>query len=422
MGKGTHFLGQPILNQLLNHFNKQKILQTSREMGGERYVKTFNAWCHLAVMLYAVIMRFDSLREITSATMMEWRKLGHLGIKDLPRRSTLSDANTRRSHEIFGKIYQGLYQRHKDKLSSDSPLSKVPKWMKKLQIIDSTTISLFSNLVFKGVGRNPKAGKKKGGVKVHTCIHGNEGVPCDVEFTSAATHDHFMLCPGKLNKGDLLAIDRAYIDYAKFEEMTRRGVIYVTKMKQNLTYEVISSTCYMNENGQMQWKEEFVIFRKEVKSRDEETGEVEKKAVEHHARIITYIDERKRGGAKLVRLLTNDLETEYGEIVAIYKARWAIESLFKQIKQNFPLRYFYGESANAIKIQIWVTLIANLLITLLQKGVSRSWSFSGLATIVRIMLMYYIDVQGFLEHPEKDWEDALAALMESPPKTEEAGK
>ena len=85
MGKGTHFLGQPILNQLLNYFNKQKILQISRESGGERYVKTFNAWCHLTVMLYAVIMRFDSLREITSATMMEWRKLAHLGIKDLPR-------------------------------------------------------------------------------------------------------------------------------------------------------------------------------------------------------------------------------------------------------------------------------------------------------------------------------------------------
>ena len=97
----------------------------------------------------------------------------------------------------------------------------MPKWMKKLQIIDSTTISLFSNLIFKGVGRNPKTGKKKGGMKVHTCIQGNEGVPCDVEFTSAATHDHFMLCPGKLNKGDILAIDRAYIDYAKFEKSYR---------------------------------------------------------------------------------------------------------------------------------------------------------------------------------------------------------
>ena len=178
----------------------------------------------------------------------------------------------------------------------------------------------------------------------------------------------------------------------------------------------------MNENGQMQWKEEFVIFRKEVKSKNEETGEMEKKTIIHHARIVTYIDEKKRGGAKLIRLITNDLETEYEEIVAIYKARWAIESLFKQIKQNFPLRYFYGESANAIKIQVWVNLIANLLFTLLQKGVSRSWSFSGLATIVRIMLMYYIDVQGFIEHPENDWEEALAAMMESPPEAEEPEK
>lgn len=123
--------------------------------------------------------------------------------------------------------------------------------------------------------------------------------------------------------------------------------------------------------------------------------------------------------AMAMRMLTNDLETEYEEIVAIYKARWAIGSLFKQIKQNFPLRYFYGESANAIKIQVWVTLIANMLITLLQKGVSRPWSFSGLATIVRIMLMYYIDVRGFLEHPEKDWEEVLVAIMENSPETDE---
>ena len=107
MGKGTHFLGQPILNQLLNYFNKQKILQISRESGGERYVKTFNAWCHLTVMLYAVIMRFDSLREITSATMMEWRKLAHLGIKMLmPGARTRSSArfirgSTRRTRTNF---------------------------------------------------------------------------------------------------------------------------------------------------------------------------------------------------------------------------------------------------------------------------------------------------------------------------------
>ena len=83
--------------------------------------------------------------------------------------------------------------------------------MKKLQIIDSTTITLFSNILFKGVGRNPKTGKKKGGIKVHTVINANEGVPSDIKFTSAATHDHFMLSHETLSKGYLLVIDRAYI-------------------------------------------------------------------------------------------------------------------------------------------------------------------------------------------------------------------
>ena len=106
-------------------------------------------------------------------------------------------------------------------------------------------------------------------------------------------------------------------------------------MKQNLTYEVTKSTCYTNEGGMMQWKEEFVVFRKEIKSKEEGTGEVEKKTIEHHARIVTHINEKKKGNGKLIRLLTNDLDAEYEDIVAIYKTRWSIESLFKQIKQNF---------------------------------------------------------------------------------------
>jgi hypothetical protein len=106
--------------------------------------------------------------------------------------------------------------------------------MKRLQIIDSTTITLFSNLLFKGVGRHPKTGKKKGGIKVHTVIHANEGVPSDIKFTSAATNDSFMLRPSVMNKGDIIAMDRAYIDYEKLETLTQREVMYVTKMKKNL--------------------------------------------------------------------------------------------------------------------------------------------------------------------------------------------
>ena len=124
--------------------------------------------------------------------------------------------------------------------------------MKRLQIIDSTTISLFSNLLFKRVGRNPKTGKKKGGIKVHTVIHANEGVPSDVRFTSAATNDSFMLKPNNFQEGEVLAMDRAYIDYETLEELTNRGVTYVTKMKKNLTYLLWNDTIWQNSNGKMQ--------------------------------------------------------------------------------------------------------------------------------------------------------------------------
>lgn len=81
---------------------------------------------------------------------------------------------------------------------------------------------------------------------------------------------------------------------------------------------------------------------------------------------------------------------------------------------ELPLKYFYGESANAIKIQIWVTLIANLLLMVMQRGLTRSWSFSGLATMVRINLMYYVDFYGLFNHPEKDWESILKAATGEP--------
>ena len=99
MNKGSHFNGQPAYGQLINLLDKSKILQISQEKGGERYVKHFDAWQHLLIMLYAVIKRFDSLREITDSMFPEARKLAHLGISMMPRRSTLSDANARRSEE-----------------------------------------------------------------------------------------------------------------------------------------------------------------------------------------------------------------------------------------------------------------------------------------------------------------------------------
>ena len=403
MSKSTHFIGQPLYSQVINLLDKAKILQISQKNGGEHYTKRFTVWIHLIVMLYAVIKRFDSLREITTSLLADTNKLAHIGITFKIGRSTLADANKRRSESIFEAIYRDLYARYKGELISDSRSRKQPKWMERLQIIDSTTITLFSNLIFKGVGRHPKTGKKKGGIKVHTVIQANEGVPSDIKFTSAATNDSFMLKPSTLNKGDIMAMDRAYIDYEKFEELTQRGVIYVTKMKKSLKYTINRDVMYQTPDGLMEVRLQHVTFSKQLKGRD---------TITHNARIVTYVDIKKH---KLVSLLTNDLDTDPNEIIAIYRQRWEIELLFKQIKQNFPLKYFYGESANAIKIQIWVTLIANLLLMVMQRRLKRRWSFSGLATMMRITLMYYVNFYSLFNNPEKDWELMLLSVEKSPP-------
>ena len=401
MSKSTNFFGQPIYGQLIKSLDRVKIVEMSRKHGAEKYVKSFDGYTHLVTMLYAVIQRFDSLREIETSMTAEVRKLHHVGIDTVPKRSTLSDANARRPEQFFEDVYRDLYESNKDILSSDSRRNGTEEWIKQLRIIDSTTVTLFSNAIFKGVGRHPKTGKKKGGIKVHAVIHANEGVPCDVQFTSAATNDSFMLAPSHYKRGEITAMDRAYINYAKFEELTDRGVVYVTRIKKNLNYEVLVECMHQNPQGVMEYREQVVVFRKD--------------GINHIARIITYVDIKKGRQPKLISLLTNDFDMPLETVVAIYRRRWQIESLFKQIKQNFPLRYFYGESANAIKIQIWVTLIANLLLSVLQSSLKRRWSFSGLATIIRIMLMYYLNLEKFLNQPDADLNIMLAETSESPP-------
>ena len=154
----------------------------------------------------------------------------------------------------------------------------------------------------------------------------------------------------------------------------------------------------MNAEGLITLNDAVVEFRKED--------------IIHTSRKVEYWEKGKK---QSVVLLTNNFELDAEEIIAIYKRRWQIELLFKQLKQNFPLKYFYGESVNAIKTQIWVTLIANLLLSIVRKKVKRDWSFSNLVTMVRQTLMYYINLYSFCENHEKAWLKIIQKRSQSPP-------
>ena len=131
----------------------------------------------------------------------------------------------------------------------------------------------------------------------------------------------------------------------------------------------------------------------------------------HEARRVEIFYANK----KPVLLLTNNFDFTVEDIAEFYCLRWAIESLYKQLKQNFPLHFFYGDSVNAIQIRTWVVLIANQLITVLSRSIKRHCALSQVVTMVRLMLMYYVDFIAFMENPEKTWNDFLAKEIQKAP-------
>ena len=144
MGKVTKFSGQPLYVQLLNLADRSKIRKISSESGYDKYVKKLDGYTHFVALLFAVLMRYDSLRELIIGMEAEAYKMHHLGVNYQIRRSTISDANNRRSSDFFKDIYFCLYEKY-EYLLSYSLEGKF--WENLLYIMDSTTITLFSNIL-----------------------------------------------------------------------------------------------------------------------------------------------------------------------------------------------------------------------------------------------------------------------------------
>lgn len=390
MGKSKNFSGQPIFNQLIKFIDKSEIKKIASQHNAERYVKKFTTYNHLIVMLFVAFEGYHSIREVILGLLANAHKLSHLGLSYLIRRSTFSEANQRRSSKVFEDIYMSVYRKHSSDLT-DSRLCDAD--LRRLYIMDSTTISLFKDIL-RGVGRNRKEGKKKGGIKAHTIIKSSENVPCLIRYSEAVRHDHMFLNEVfKLEAGSIITFDKGYVDYATYEAFTKSKIWYVTRLKDNALYQArkefdIPDTA---DSGVLKDEEIVLLYG-------------ENKQSEHRARRIAYWDSENE---RLFEFITNNFELPADKIALIYKKRWQIELLFKQLKQNFPLKYFLGDNENAIEIQIWTAMLANLLITLIRSQVKRSWAFSNMVSVIRQQLMNYINIYYFLEDPEGSWREVV---------------
>ena len=387
MDKSTHFFGQSVFGQLISLIDNRIISEASIECKSDYYVKRFTSKDHLISMLFCSFAKCTSLREVSGAMLGLSGKTKHFQLQHIPRRSTLSDANKRRDSSLFGNIYNKLLRKYGHHIS-DSRIKDVIN--KQIEIFDSTTISLFKDIL-KCVGRNPENGRKKGGIKVHTVINVDETVPKMVWFTEAAKNDHILLEKLKLDDNTIYVFDKGYNDYKAFKLFNENRTGFVTRIKDNAVYETIETSPIGEEihSG---------VFEDQIIEVTVKEGAVESKLKLRKIRFYDRVLKRE------FEFLTNLFEMRPDLVAAIYKLRWQIELLFKQLKQNFPLKYFLGDNENAIKIQIYCALIANLLMTVIQKSVRKSWSFSNLVSFCKIHLFNYIHLLRFLENPDKDWQ------------------
>jgi hypothetical protein len=383
MSKSTFFTGQPILNQLLNLVDRGAVRSLARTGKHDHYYKHFDTYTHLVTMLYCALNKCSSSREVVSGMKACHHKLRHIGITKAPGKSTLCDANMKRSFGVFERIYEYLYQRHKQ-LLPDSRL----RINSNLFIADSSTITLFQQIL-KAPSPGKMNGKRKGGIKVHTLINAADDVPVKISFTAASANDMTFLQEISLEEGSFIVFDKGYVDYSQYQRLSNEGVFFVTRQKKDASYVVTSSNPLSQQSKEAGVQDDTMIILGTRTHRNK---------VRLKTRMVTFFDKEKE---RTFQFLTNNFLLQPEAIADLYKKRWLIEILFKRIKQNFPLKYFLGDNENAIKIQIWCAFIADLLIKIIQVQLKRKWAFSNLSSIIRLHLMSYISLFDFLNNPEK---------------------
>ena len=377
MDKNTKLAGQPIICQLLSFLPRFIVDQCSSEYQSDHYYKTLTTFKQLVFMLYGVITKCQSLNSLCKNLLFLEDKLMYLGIDKLPAKSTLSDANINRSSEVFGAIYQRLYQHYEDVLNPvHCSFMEDEIDTSKVSIFDSSTITLFVD-IFKGAGRNSMTGKKKGGLKIHAKMPLSGIVPNLVHLTEAACNDKVFLGQLEAEKGTIYVFDKGYVRYSQWLEWSVKGAYFVTRLNENAEYQVLSG----QPNHISEYADGGIISDQIILLNP--TGNA------LQARLIVYKDPIS---GHVLKFVSNMLDYHLTTIIQLYKYRWNIEVLFKRLKQNFELGYFFSDSMEGIKTQIWIALIANLLFSVIHRQCKEAELFTTIVSLAAINMCSYISL------------------------------
>lgn len=364
--------------QLLSLVDRNRFRTLVTKYDSDKGCKGYDTWTQFVAMIFMQFSGVSSVRDISNGLKSATGNLSHLGVSKAPSKSSVSYQNKVRTYKVFEELYFTLLDKYEPSLRRRRIHAR--KLKRKIFIMDASIIPLCLSLFDWAKFRT-----KKGALKLHAVVDYDTGLPSYACMSDGKKHDLTVAKDTVFPKDSVIVVDRAYVDYEWLYHLDSSGVIFVTRLKSNADIEIVDKFLTNEKHDHILSDQDIVL-----------TGFYSSKNYPDNLRIVRVYD---KVNDKILVLLTNQLIWTADTISQLYKARWDVEVFFKHLKQQFKVKSFVGTSANAVRIQMWCSMIAILLANYLKNKASYKWHLSNLVCFLRMNLFVKINLWTWLNMP-----------------------
>ena len=365
--------GKYVFSQLLSFLDPFVFLRISKKYCGDKYVKTFSCWNQLAVMMFGQLSNRESLRDLVLATQAHANKAFRLGFGKAVTKSNLSKANNNRDYRIFAEFaYRVMSEARQCRATEIFKLSG------KVYAFDSSTIDLCLSVFGWALFR-----KRKGGIKLHTLYDIETQIPTFFHITPARNHDTRAMDAIPYEENSFYIFDRAYNDFGRLFTIDGVGAYFVVRGKKN------------NDFKPMRWKRRLPagVMSDAVGYMD---GQLTMSKYPEKIRRILYLE--PESGRTFI-FFTNALNINPLKVAELYHSRWQIELFFKWLKQHLKVKKFWGQTENAVRIQIYTAVTAYCMMAIVQKKMDVQRSIYEMLQLVSVSLTDTVELKALFCKP-----------------------
>lgn len=355
--------GKYVFSQLLDFVNKYEFDKCVKRYFGNYRAHELNSWNHFLQLLFGQITGLNSINSICVCLKAHKRNLYHLGIRQSVNVSSLSRAGENRDWRIFAdfgnyliKLVQPMY--------ADCPIPNIDL-DNEIFALDSTSISCSINLLVWAEGKY-----SRGAVKMHTLIDLRGSIPTFIFITDGKYHDSNALDEINPTENAIYLMDKAYVDFAALYRYHLAGAFFVTRAKEGMKYNIVEQNLGIDQTAGL--RSDKTVLLTVAKS---------KKHYPEKLRLVEFYDAKND---ELLVFMTNNFDVSALDVAYLYKNRWQIEVFFKWIKQNLTIKKFWGHTQNAVKIQLWIAIIAYLIVAYAKHTLKSDYSVYELMQILSI--------------------------------------